>query len=296
MLDEHREALHQHLAVERGLTPNTIAAYMSDLQRFCDYMQERGKWTWQHLSRDDIVAYMAARRCQGVSAPTTARELVSIKTLYRYLHERQQVAANPTAHLRTPRQWQRLPCVLTYEEVERLLHTPESHTPSGKRDAAILEMLYATGLRASELVQVTLADVDTLAGYVKVRGKGGKERLVPLGEMAATQLDDYLLHGRPQLLKRRQSAYLFVNRSAQGLTRQGLWKIVKKYVVQAAIAKPISPHTLRHSFATHLLQGGADLRALQQILGHADIATTQVYTHVVQPHLHTVYHTFHPRP
>ena len=296
MLDQHLEALHQHLAVERGLSRNTIAAYMSDVRRFCDYMQERGARAWQSLSRDDIAAYLAARRGQGASARTTARELVSIKTLYRYLHEQAQVAADPSAHLRTPRQWQRLPRVLTYEEVEQLLHAPDSRTPDGKRDAAILEMLYATGLRASELVGMTLADVDTLAGYVKVRGKGGKERLVPLGEIAVTHLDDYLLHGRPQLLKQRQTAYLFVNRSAQGLTRQGLWKIVKKHVLQAAIHKPISPHTLRHSFATHLLQGGADLRALQQMLGHADIATTQVYTHVVQQHLQTVYDTFHPRP
>jgi integrase/recombinase XerD len=296
MLDEYLQALRQHLAVERGLSSNTIAAYMSDLHRFCDYMQQRGEQSWQHLSRVDITAYLAARRQQGTSAPTTARELVSIKTLYRYLHEHEQVATNPTVHLRTPRQWQRLPRVLTYEEVERLLHTPDSHTPIGKRDAALLEMLYATGLRASELVSVTLADVDTQAGYVKVRGKGGKERLIPLGEIATTHLDDYLLHGRPHLLKRRQTAYLFVNRAAQGLTRQGLWKIVKKYVRQAAIHQPVSPHTLRHSFATHLLQGGADLRALQQLLGHADIATTQVYTHVVQQHLRTVYHTFHPRP
>jgi integrase/recombinase XerD len=296
MLDEYLQGLHQHLAVERGLSRNTIAAYMSDLHRFCDYMQQRGERSWQHLNRVDITAYLAARRQQGISAQTTARELVSIKTLYRYLHEHAQVATNPTVHLRTPRQWQRLPQVLTYEEVERLLHTPDSHTPIGKRDTALLEMLYATGLRASELVRVTLADVDTQAGYVKVCGKGGKERLIPLGEIATTYLDDYLLHGRPPLLKRRQTAYLFVNRSAQGLTRQGLWKIIKKYVRQAAIHKPISPHTLRHSFATHLLQGGADLRALQQLLGHADIATTQVYTHVVQQHLHTVYHTFHPRP
>lgn len=296
MLDQHLEAFHQHLLVEKGLSRNTIAAYMSDLRRFCAYVLQRGERPWHSLSRDDIVTYLAARRAQGVSTRTTARELVSIKALYRYLYEHDEVTCNPTTHLQPPRQWQRLPGVLTYAEVERLLQAPDNRTPCGKRDATLLEMLYATGLRASELISVTLADVDRLGGMVKVRGKGGKERLVPLGEIASTQLDDYLLHGRPQLVKQRQTVHLFVNRSAHGLTRQGLWKIVKKYVQQAAIHKPISPHTLRHSFATHLLAGGADLRSLQQLLGHADISTTQIYTHVAQQRLHTVYHTFHPRP
>jgi integrase/recombinase XerD len=290
------ETFLQHLTVERGLSHNTSSAYMSDLRRFCAYVQQRGERSWQRLQRADITAYLAARRQQGVSARTTARELVSIKAFYRFLGEREAEVNDPTAHLRTPRQWQRLPRVLTYAEVERLLQAPDSRSPSGKRDTALLEMLYATGLRASELVGLTLADVDTRAGCVKVHGKGGRERLVPLGEIATTHLDDYLLHGRPKLLHQRQSAYLFVNRSAGGLTRQGLWKIIKKYMQQAEIHQSISPHTLRHSFATHLLQGGADLRVLQQMLGHADIATTQVYTHVVQQHLHTVYHTFHPRP
>jgi integrase/recombinase XerD len=186
--------------------------------------------------------------------------------------------------------------VLTPQEVEQLLQTPDTSTLLGKRDAALLEMLYATGLRASELVGLTVGDVQAMAGYVKVCGKGGKERLVPVGEIAAVQLDDYLLEGRPQLVKARPAVHLFVNRSAQGLTRQGLWKIIKKYMHQAAIHKPFSPHTLRHSFATHLLEGGADLRSLQHMLGHVDISTTQIYTHVVQQRLRALYTTHHPRP
>ena len=189
-----------------------------------------------------------------------------------------------------------LPDVLTLHEVEQLLQAPDTSTPLGKRDAALLEMLYATGLRASELIALTVGDVQTTTGYVKVRGKGGKERLVPVGEMAAVQLDDYVLEGRPKLLKARSAVHLFVNRSAAGLTRQGLWKIVKKYMHQAAIHKPFSPHTLRHSFATHLLEGGADLRSLQHMLGHVDISTTQICTHVVQQRLRAVYTAHHPRP
>ncbi len=296
MLDQQREAFHQYLAVEKGLARNTLAAYMSDLQRFCAHMQQPGTPALPGLSREDITAYLASRRSQGISARTTARELVAIKAFYRFLHEREEVAYDPTHHIQTPRQWQRLPSLLTHEEVERLLQAPNSTTPSGKRDAALLEVLYGTGVRASELIGLTLADVDTIGGILRVRGKGGKERLVPLGEIAAIQLEDYLLHGRPPLVKTRPAVHLFVNRSARGLTRQGLWKIIKKYVQQAAIHKAISPHTLRHSFATHLLEGGADLRSLQQMLGHADISTTQIYTHVVQHRLQTVYNTFHPRP
>ncbi len=296
MWDQQLEALHQHLAVEKGLAANTIAAYMGDLQRFCAYVQQHETGPVSQLGREAVTGYLAARREQGTSARTTARELVAIKAFYRFLEERGDVADDPVAHMRTPRQWQRLPGVLTYEEVERLLQAPDTTTSGGKRDAALLETLYATGLRASELVGLQLDDVHVDGGYVKVRGKGGKERLVPLGDVAVNQLVDYVEQGRPQLLKKRQASHLFVNRSGQGLTRQSLWKIVKKYVQQAGIPPSISPHTLRHSFATHLLEGGADLRALQQMLGHADITTTQIYTHIVQHRLHAVYQTFHPRP
>jgi len=296
MLDSQLDLLQQHLIIEKGLSRNTLAAYMSDLQHFGMFVRARGALMFQDLSREDIITYLAERRQQGIAARTLARELVSLKTLYRFLHGQQAGTADPTAQIQAPRQGRYLPDVLTLHEVEQLLQAPDTSTPLGKRDAALLEMLYATGLRASELIALTVGDVQTATGYVKVRGKGGKERLVPVGEMAAVQLDDYLLAGRPQLLKTRSAVHLFVNRSAAGLTRQGLWKIVKKYLHQAAIHKPFSPHTLRHAFATHLLEGGADLRSLQHMLGHVDISTTQIYTHVVQQRLRALYMAHHPRP
>lgn len=295
-MDQHLEAFHHYLAVEKGLARNTLAAYMADLQRFCTFMRRRGCPTIATRDRNDIVAYLAKRREAGITARTTARELVAIKALYHFLQARNTITVNPADHIQTPRHGQRLPSVLTHDEVEQLLQAPDTTTPQGKRDAALLEVLYATGLRASELIGLTLPDVDALRGILTVCGKGEKMRLVPLGEMALLQLHDYLEHGRPHFVKQRRATHVFVNRSAQGLTRQGLWKIIKKYVRQAAIDRDISPHTLRHSFATHLVEGGADLRSLQQMLGHTDISTTQIYTHVAQQRLHTVYHTFHPRP
>ena len=242
ILDSQLDLLQQYLIVEKGLARNTLTAYMSDLQHFGAFVQDRGASRFQELSREDIITYLAVRRQQGVAARTLARELVSLKTLYRFLHGPQAGTIDPTAQIQAPRQGRSLPAVLTLHEVEQLLQAPDTSTPLGKRDAALLEMLYATGLRASELIALTVEDVQTTAGYVKVYGKGGKERLVPVGEMAAVQLDDYLLEGRPKLLKARPAVHLFVNRSAAGLTRQGLWKIVKKYMHQAMIHKPFSPH------------------------------------------------------
>ena len=295
MHDQHLDAFHQYLVVEKGYSQNTLMAYMLDVQRFCATMRQRPGWSFPTLGREDILHYLAARRRRGISARTTARELVAIKTLCRFLNERGDLVHDPAAQIESPKQWQRLPHVLTQTEVERLLQAPDTQVPLGKRDSALLELLYASGLRASELLELTPEDVNTTVGYVKVRGKGGKERLVPIGDMASVQLDDYLHHGRQALTKTRHTAHLFVNRSARRLTRQGLWKIVKKYAQAARITKPISPHTLRHSFATHLLEGGADLRSLQHLLGHTDISTTQIYTHVAQPHLRLIYTQYHPR-
>ena len=294
--EHHLDRLQQYLIVEKGLSRNTLAAYLSDLQRFKDFVQREAIPAFQNPMPDHITGYLAARRRQGVAARTLARELVSIKTLYRFLREEGTLAVDPTEPIFTPQQRQVLPDVLSPEEVEQLLEAPDRDTPLGKRDAAMLEVLYATGLRVSELVELSLGDVHAATGCIKVLGKGGKERLVPMGEVAAVRVGDYVLAGRPELAKGRQPAALFINRSARGLTRQALWKIVKKYVQQVAIHKSISPHTLRHSFATHLLAGGADLRSLQHMLGHVDISTTQIYTHVVQQRLQAVYTAHHPRP
>jgi integrase/recombinase XerD len=295
-LDIQLDAFQHYLLIEKGLARNTLEAYVGDVQRFCHYLNQQGTSPLHQLTRDDVIGYLAARRQQGISARTTARELVAIKAFYAFMSERSIMADNPAAHIQTPRQWQRLPHTLTHAEVERLLQAPDTNTPLGKRDAALLELLYATGMRASELVSLTLNDINTIGGYVKVKGKGDKERLAPVGDMAAVQLDDYLLEGRPKLVKNRQATHVFVNRAAQGLTRQGLWKIVKRYVQEATITTHVSPHTLRHSFATHLLEGGIDLRSLQHMLGHTDISTTQIYTHVAQQHLHKMYRQHHPRP
>jgi integrase/recombinase XerD len=288
------DAFSQHLVVEKGLTANTISAYMADLQRFCDHAAAAE--VASPLHRGTIINYLSARRQDGITARSTARELSAIKAFCRFLNERGELHADPSLHVQTTHLSQHLPNVLTHEEVESLLQAPDTTTTGGKRDAALLEVMYATGLRASELVGLRLADIDLAGGDVKARGTGGRERLIPLGELAVLQLDDYLASSRPQLLKRHQTSDLFLNRSGRALSRQSVWKIVKKYVSWAGIDKPISPHTLRHSFATHLLEGGADLRSLQQLLGHADIATTQIYTHIVQQRLRSVYHTYHPRP
>jgi len=294
--EHHLDRLQQYLIVEKGLSRNTLAAYLSDLRRFKDFLQQEALPNFQNLMPDYITGYLAERRRQGVAARTLARELVSIKTLYRFLREEGTLAVDPTEQISTPQQRQVLPGVLSLEEVEQLLEAPDRDTPLGKRDAAMLEVLYATGLRVSELVELSLGDVHAATGCIKVLGKGGKERLVPMGEVAAKRVEDYVLAGRLELAKGRQAAALFINRSARKLTRQALWKIVKKYVHQVAIHKAISPHTLRHSFATHLLAGGADLRSLQQMLGHVDISTTQIYTHVAQQRLQAVYTAHHPRP
>lgn len=294
--EHHLDRLQQYLIVEKGLSRNTLAAYLSDLQRFKDFIQQEALPAFQNLMPDHITGYLAERRRQGVAARTLARELVSIKTLYRFLREEGTLAADPTEQISTPQQRQVLPDVLSLEEVEQLLEAPDRDTPLGKRDAAMLEVLYATGLRVSELVELSLGDVHAATGCIKVLGKGGKERLVPMGEVAAKRVEDYVLAGRLELAKGRQAVALFINRSARRLTRQALWKIVRKYVHQVAIHKSISPHTLRHSFATHLLAGGADLRSLQHMLGHVDISTTQIYTHVVQQRLQAVYTAHHPRP
>ena len=296
MLDSQLDLLQQHLIVEKGLSRNTLAAYMSDLQHFGVFVRARGGSAFQDLSREDIIAYLAERRQQGMAARTLARELVSLKTLYRFLHGQQTGTADPTAQLQAPRQGHYLPDVLTLHEVEQLLQAPDTSTPLGKRDAALLEMLYATGLRASELIALTrrrCPDYDWLRQSARERGRNAS---CQWGKWPPYNSMTICWKGDTNCSKRRSAVHLFVNRSAAGLTRQGLWKIVKKYMHQAAIHKPFSPHTLRHSFATHLLEGGADLRSLQHMLGHVDISTTQIYTHVVQQRLRALYTAHHPRP
>ena len=294
--EHHLDRLQQHLIVEKGLARNTLAAYLSDLHCFRDFIEEENLPSFLCLTPDHITRYLARRREHGVAASTSARELVSVKTLYRFLREEGILTDDPTERISTPQQKHGLPDVLSMEEVERILEAPDRATPLGKRDAAMLETFYCAGLRVSEMVDMNLEDVRASTGFIMVRGKGGKERLVPMGEVATERIEEYLREGRPGLAKGREAAALFINRSARRLSRQALWKIVKKYVQKVAVHKTVSPHTLRHSFATHLLAGGADLRSLQHMLGHADISTTQIYTHVAQQRLRAVYAEHHPRP
>jgi integrase/recombinase XerD len=234
-------------------------------------------------------------RAEGLAPRTVARHVASLRGLFRYLLTQGYVKDDPTAHLESPSPWTRLPGALSEEEVERLLGAPLTSDHAGIRDKAMLELLYAAGLRASELVTLRLSDVDLEVGYVRCHGKGSKERVVPLGAKAQSWVRRYLASARPRLSKGGMSPALFLNRLGRALTRQGLWKIFRSYARAAGIDRPVSPHTLRHSFATHLLERGADLRAVQMMLGHADISTTQIYTHVSRAHLKAVYDRYHPR-
>jgi integrase/recombinase XerD len=242
-----------------------------------------------------ILKYLISMREDGLNARSRARHLVSIRGFYRFLTQEEILCSDPTRLIDLPKSGLKLPDVLTIDEVKRLLVAPDPKKPSGCRDAAMLELLYAAGLRVSELITLKLQDVNLTAGYVRVFGKGAKERVVPIGQYAQEKIRRYTNGARQALLKDRMSATLFVARAGKPLSRQGFWKLIKRYGLRAGLRKMITPHALRHSFASHLLEGGADLRAVQTMLGHADIATTQIYTHVARDHLKHLHQKFHPR-
>ena len=280
-----------HLTVERGLSPTTVEAYRSDLLRFFDACRKAP----EKVGREDVRAFLGRERAEGHSASTAARRLVALRTFYRFLILERKVEGDPTENVDAPRTLKRLPEYLTPEEVERLLEAPDAGSPTGLRNRAMLEVLYATGIRVSELTGLTQERYNPQAGFVLVMGKGSKERVVPLGEVAQDWVERYRSEARPRLLKNRVSSALFVTARGGPLSRQMVWILITGYARQAGIAKHMSPHTLRHSFATHLLEHGADLRAVQLLLGHADISTTQIYTHVEQERLKRIYRQYHPR-
>ena len=284
----------ESLVVERGLRQNSLEAYQRDLIRYLTYLSDRGRQA-ASLDRTEVPRYLLALRDAGLSPRSVARHLSTIRQFHRFLVRQGQAAEDPTAHLEAPRPWRRLPGVLSSEEVDRLLAAPAAANPRELRNRAMLELMYASGLRVSELVGLRLGDVNLGVGIVRVVGKGEKERLVPVGDAAAASLRIYLRGGRPLLAKNRPSDVLFLGRHGRGLTRQMFWRLIKKAALEAGISKPVTPHTLRHSFATHLLEHGADLRSVQIMLGHADIGTTQVYTHLSRAHLKAIYDKFHPR-
>lgn len=284
----------RYLAVERGLSANTLEAYGRDLKRF----EESLKGCRIHIRsarRQDLLTHVRSLRLAGLSPKSVARAINSLRMLYRFLLSEGEVRSDPTADLDVPRTWKSLPRFLTFQEVDRLLSAPDTGRPLGVRDLAMLEVLYATGIRVSELISLRLEDLNLEVGYLSCMGKGSKERIVPLGRKAIERLQQYLRDVRPVLTRRGESRFLFTNRNGSKMSRQGFWKILKGYGASAGIQRHLSPHVLRHSFATHLLEHGADLRSVQMMLGHADISTTQIYTHVNRERLRRIYHDFHPR-
>lgn len=283
-----------YLKVERGLSDNTIAAYSTDLVRLTRFFK-KADLSLVEISQEHMVAYMSFLKTQ-LSTRSVARNISSAKQFFRFLASEGHSPLNPTRLLETPRLAQHLPELLSREQVDRLLSQPDPARKMGKRDCAMLELLYASGLRVSELVGLKVSDVNLESGFVRTFGKGAKERLVPIGEKAREAVEEYLSGERLSLLKGKNLPHLFLNFRGTALTRQGFWKIIKKYAKTAGIKKTITPHSLRHSFASHLLEAGADLRAVQVMLGHADIATTQIYTHVSRERLRALHEACHPRP
>lgn len=282
-----------HLSVERGLSLNTLEAYSRDLNHFAVFCQEHN-YELKQADVQVLIDYLYLLRGEGHKASTVARKIAALRGFYSFLVAEKLLTKNPCSLLENPKQGQKLPQVLTLDEVDRLLAAPEREKPADYRDKAMLEVLYATGMRVSELLGLDVGDIDEL-GFVKCLGKGNKERIIPIGSKALVAVSDYLLHGRNQLVLNSKQAALFVNRRGGRLSRQGFWKILKSYQLKAGITRPVSPHTLRHCFATHLLQNGADLRSVQEMLGHVDISTTQIYTHLTKNYLRDIYRKAHPR-
>jgi integrase/recombinase XerD len=287
-----------YIKVEKGLAANTLAAYERDLRKFEQFAEKRGV-KLEALDRDHVVDFLGDLYRQGLDSRTVARNLVSLRNLFRFALAEGALSADPTLNLESPRVRRSLPVYLRMEDVDRLLEQPDSATPQGLRDRAILEVLYSTGLRVSELVNLKVSDLEMRMGCLRCIGKGDKERLVPVGRKALAAVQAYLGKSRPLLLGRRQAGkairWLFVNRFGNRLSRIAIWRLLTGYGRRAGIRVRLSPHKLRHSFATHLLERGADLRSVQLMLGHADISTTQIYTHVMEERLKQVYKAHHPR-
>lgn len=305
-LEVQVEAFLQFCRVEKGLAPNSLAAYRRDLTGFCgsvrDLTKPRGQDESQnaHLPPDAELADFVRTHLdqlygQGLSSRSIARRLTALRTFFEWMVAEGRISSDPVAHLAMPRRWATIPKRLSREDVERLLAAPSADTAAGLRDRAMLQILYASGPRVSELCSIRVRDLNLELGILRVTGKGEKQRLIPVGSAAIAAVGEYLTSAREELLKRRVSAYLFVTNRGGPLTRQGFWKLIHHYGIQAGIAETITPHLLRHTFATHLLEGGADLRSLQTMLGHADIATTQIYTHVLRKRLRETLDRHHPR-
>ncbi len=281
-----------YLSVEKGLARNTVESYERDLDKYFFFMKAREP---DGITRSDVVSFMAHLSSEGISTSSAARCLSAVRGFHKYLITDEHAQTDPAVDIETPHGWKRLPKTLSSAEIDTLLRQPDPATLLGLRDKAMLELLYATGLRVSELVGLKLRDINLERGYLIVMGKGSKERAVPIGEIAVAALSRYIQTGRTALMKGVDSEFVFISLRRKGITRQMFWERIKHYTLKAGINRNISPHTLRHSFATHLLDNGADLRAVQAMLGHADISTTQIYTHVSRERLKKVHEKHHPR-
>jgi len=284
-----------YLSVERGLSKNTVAAYGSDLTHFIEHMERLAVKDIDKIKKQDITGYMLRLKENGISSNSISRALVAIKMFYKFLVSERLAKEDIAGVLESPKLLRPLPDVLSVEEIDRLISAPDIRDWMGVRDKAALELMYATGMRVSEVVDLNLEGLNLELGFVKCRGKGDKERIVPIGKSAKDALSKYKEKVRPELSKKRQDPHLFLSRFGRKISRQSFWKMIKKYAKQSRIRKEITPHKLRHSFATHLLEHGADLRIVQEMLGHADISTTQIYTHINKDRLKTIHRQFHPR-
>lgn len=294
-IDKTSDLYTNYMVLEKGLSSNTLESYTRDLAEFSNFMIRNGMEQISEVNTTAILAWIVHLKKKGLSAKSRARHLITVRGLFKHLIQEDLIQVDPVKHVDIPKTGLYLPLVISLEEVEKLLAVPDLTKPRELRNAAMLEILYGAGLRVSELINMKVQDINFDAGFIRIFGKGARERIVPVGSHARTRTLEWLKTARPRMLNHIASKYLFVARAGKPMTRQGFWKIIKKYCQKADIRHNVTPHTFRHSFATHLIEGGADLRSVQTMLGHSDISTTQIYTHISREYLLDMHKKFHPR-
>ena len=289
------DSFRDYLVAERGLSRNTLEAYTHDVRKFASFLQQIAKRSFNTVNPGDIIEYMITQKRKGMAINSLSRNVVAIKMFFRFLVDEKLITNNVAEEIDTPRLWKHLPEVLSVDEMNRLLEMPDTTTDAGIRDRAIIEMFYATGMRISELIDLKLNQFDAVEQFIICKGKGSKERIVPVGSEAVNWTSRYISDVRPKLLRGKKSNELFISRLGKKFTRVGMWKLLRKYLSRLGLGKTITPHTLRHTFATHLLANGAEVRIIQAMMGHSNISTTQIYTHVDINRLKTIHKRYHPR-
>ena len=294
-MEDYVDSYYSYLAVIKGLSKNTLESYIRDCKKFIFYLKKDNVFELSKIKHSHILDFLTELKYKKSKPRTIARYIVSIKQFFKYLLIEKIITEDPTINIRTPKLSVSLPDILSLQEIEQLLESPDDSTNIGQRDSTMLEVLYGTGIRVSELINLELNGLNFDLGYIMVMGKGSKERIVPLGSIALRKVKSYIEYGRNALLKDKSSDYLFLNRNGKRMTRQGFWKNLRQYVIKSGINKTVTPHTIRHTFATHLLERGADLRTIQILLGHSDISSTQIYTHIDVKRLKDIHAKHHPR-